>query len=394
MRTDSGSELHQGHVLNVLRSLPDESVQMCVTSPPYWGLRDYGTDPQIWGGDKIAFPDCVHEWGGDFEAAGFRSSDKISPKASNKILRSDLPNSQFCTICGAWKGSLGLEPTPDLYVEHLVEIFSEVNRILKPDGTIWVNIGDSYAGSGKAGSNPEYHKKHTQFGKLEIPQRFGMPTGAKSIGLKPKDLVGIPWKTAFALQKDGWYLRSDIIWHKPNPMPNPVKDRPTTSHEYIFLLSKNKKYYYDADAIKEDCSPSNVKDFLARKTMDNKGTHGGTRPDLSRSREEYMPDDFKRNKRSVWTVVTQPFPEAHFAVFPPELIKPCILAGSKENDFVLDPFFGSGTTGFVCEQHNRNWVGIELNSDYCEISNNRLSEIVKEKKDVKIKEKFIREYFV
>lgn len=355
------NSLHQGHVLDILKSFPDESIQTCITSPPYWGLRDYLTEPIVWDDD----PDCDHEWG----------------------------ENEFCVKCKAWKGSLGLEPTPELYVKHLTDIFREVNRITKPDGTLWLNLGDSYAGSGKAGSNPEYQKKHTQFGKLERNERFGIPIGAKSIGLKPKDLVGIPWRTAFSLQKDGWYLRSDIIWSKNNPMPNPVKDRPTTSHEYIFLLSKSRKYYYDREAIMEDCSPSNVNDFLGRKTMDNKGDHGGNRPDLGRSREDYMRDDFKRNKRTVWTVNTKPFPEAHFAVFPPELITPCILAGSRENDVVLDPFFGSGTTGLVCETYNRNWIGIELSEEYCEIAKKRVGEVIRIKETTKKNIDFIGRYF-
>ena len=297
--------------MTALKNMPDKSENCCVTSPPYWGLRDYGVDGQI-----------------------------------------------------------GQEKTPEEYVAKMVEVFREVRRVLRDDGNLWLNIGDSYNGSGKGAWDKTDVQK-----EVYIPPKGTPPT--KVIGLKPKDLIGIPWRVAFALQADGWYLRQDIIWAKPNPMPESVKDRCTKSHEYIFLLSKSAKYYYDAEAIKEPCSESNIADFTRRKTLNNKGRGTGTydeaRPDLCRSREAYMPSDFRRNKRSVWTVSTKPFKEAHFATFPPDLIEPCILAGCPKDGIVLDPFMGAGTTALVAWMHERNFIGCEINKKYCEITDRRLA---------------------
>ena len=302
-----------GDCRETMRKWAQEGVrtQMCVTSPPYFGLRDYGH-----------------------------------------------------------KGQIGLEQTPDEYIAAMVEVFRCVRDVLADDGTLWLNIGDSYSGSGKgpAGNLGKTHnerhmeKKHSTI----VPE-----------GMKPKDLIGIPWMLAFALRADGWYLRQDIIWHKPNPMPESVRDRCTKAHEYIFLLTKSAKYYYDSDAIKEPCSENNVKDFLRRKTMNNKGKGSGTyeeaRPDLCRGREAYMPKDFKRNKRTVWTVTTKPYKGAHFATFPPDLIEPCILASSRPDDIVLDPFMGSGTTAAVALQHGRQYLGCELNPEYGELQQERIA---------------------
>lgn len=309
------NKIIQGDVIETLRSLPDGIVHTCVTSPPYWGLRDYGV-----------------------------------------------------------AGQIGLEPTPEEYVEKMVEVFREVRRVLRDDGTLWLNLGDSYAGHTKAGDkrfgNPEFNKNR--------PSRAQTKTPGKSVptGLKPKDLVGIPWRVAFALQADGWYLRSDIIWHKPNAMPESVKDRPTKAHEYIFLLAKSPRYYYDADAIREpharlwneknggSFAKPNHEEAQAKK-VSGALNHRGSYP---------MPNPKGRNKRTVWTVATKPFKGAHFAVFPPDLIEPCILAGSPPGGVVLDPFFGSGTTGMVAQKHGRQWIGIELNPDYIEIAKRRLAE--------------------
>ena len=311
--------IHHGDALAVLRGMPDSSVNCCVTSPPYYGLRDYGVDGQI-----------------------------------------------------------GLEVTPDAYIANLVEVFRECKRILRDDGTLWVNIGDSYASNGdRAGMKLGAHPKGCQCSYCTM-STTGLPTRVPD-GMKPKDLIGIPWMLAFALRADGWYLRSEIIWHKPNPMPESVKDRPTKAHEQIFLLSKSPKYFYDADAVKEPCSPANVADFKKRKTMDNKGNGDGSyeeaRPDLCRSRDAYMPSDFLRNRRSVWTVTPKPYKEAHFATFPPDLIKPCILAGCPEGGTVLDPFGGSGTTAQVAIENGRNAVLIELNPDYIELIRKRLASV-------------------
>ena len=265
--------LYLGDSLSVLQSLDSESVQCIVTSPPYWGLRDYNNPEQ-----------------------------------------------------------LGLEKEIDDYIGNLTNILREAKRVLKKNGTMWLNIGDSYAGSGK-GPPGNLNKNHQH---LEHKHSAIVPKG-----LKPKDLCGIPWRVAFKLQSDGWYLRSDIIWSKPSVMPESVKDRPTRSHEYLFLLTKNKKYYYDYEAIKE---PS-VND-----------------------------DNELRNKRDVWTVNTANFKGAHFAVFPPKLIEPCILAGSKTGDVVLDPFNGSGTTGVVCINNNRKYIGIDINADYLNMTMERLNQ--------------------
>jgi DNA modification methylase len=257
------------------------------------------------------------------------------------------------------KGQIGLEKTPEEYVENLVAIFREVKRVLRDDGTLWLNLGDSYNGSGGAGG--DYSKGGLKEGQPKYP-------GRKVATLKPKDLVGIPWRVAFALQADGWYLRQDIIWHKPNCMPESVKDRCTKAHEYIFLLSKNRKYYYDNEAIRE---PYQSKKEKPR----NKAAEGYNNSYVGGRWSEGVRDYYsagKRNKRSVWTVTTKPFKEAHFATFPPDLIKPCILAGCPKNGIVLDPFMGSGTTGMVAAMYQRNFIGFELNQEYCKMAEKRI----------------------
>jgi DNA modification methylase len=289
-----------------LKELGPESVQMCVTSPPYWGLRDYGHDDQ-----------------------------------------------------------LGLEETPEEYVESMVEVFRQVKRVLKDDGTLWLNLGDSYASNTKSGGRNDTVKMYGA-----ESQHLAKHQNIKIIHcLKSKDLVGIPWRVAFALQADGWYLRQDIIWHKPNPMPESVTDRCTKSHEYIFLMSKSEQYFYDADAIGEPCNYPNQGKWGG----DNKG-YDGDNTMKARNLLAYQSGE-TRNKRSVWTVNTKGYKEAHFAVFPQELIEPCIQAGSKTGDVVLDPFFGSGTTGEVAERFGRNYVGIELNEDYKSLQRKRCAQM-------------------
>jgi DNA modification methylase len=292
-----------------LKRLPDKSVQTVVTSPPYWGLRDYGVDNQI-----------------------------------------------------------GLEQSPSEFIQELCLVFDEVWRVLKDDGTIWVNLGDSYAGNNSRASN----NGRAGFGN----EREGV-FSKMGDGLKTKDLAGIPWRFAFAMQDRGWYLRQDIIWHKPNPMPESVTDRCTKAHEYIFLLTKNAKYYYDHLAIKEPVSEVSLKRAEYGWDSDRPSTKnasmGGSGIHVEKMGTRFVNPD-GRNKRSVWTVTTKPYKEAHFATYPPDLIEPCILAGSKENDIVLDPFSGSGTTGEVALKHNRNYIGLELNSNYAKISEKRLSE--------------------
>lgn len=261
-------------------------------------------------------------------------------------------------------GQIGLEETPEEYVQKLVAVFREVKRVLKDDGTLWVNIGDSYSGSGKgpAGNLSKLHDEqnmtNSQVVQAVVPD-----------GCKPKDLIGIPWMLAFALREDGWYLRQDIIWHKPNPMPESVRDRCTKSHEYIFLLSKSRRYYYNYKAIQE---PATTTDSVIR---DREAGQMNKVPGRSHMNGLKHNRYKVRNKRDVWSVPVRPFKGAHFATFPEELIKPCVLAGSRENGIVLDPFFGSGTTGVVATKFNRDFIGIELNSDYIDIAKRRLESV-------------------
>jgi len=263
-----GSMILKGDAFHVLTRLPSESVQCVVTSPPYWGLRDYNT-----------------------------------------------------------QGQIGLEAALPQYINRLVAVFNGVKRVLKEDGILWLNIGDGYTSGNRGWRAPD--KKN--------PARAMKTRPNTPEGLKPKDLLGIPWRLAFALQQDGWFLRSDIIWNKPNAMPESVKDRPTRSHEYIFMLTKSEKYYYDYKAVME--------------------VNGGK----------------PRNRRTVWDVNTQPFPDAHFATFPPALIEPCIMASTKPGDYVLDPFLGSGTVGVVCEKLKRNYIGIELHPEFVLMAAKRVS---------------------
>ena len=295
-----------GDALDRLREIADGSIQTCVTSPPYWGLRDYGDDDQ-----------------------------------------------------------LGLESTPTEFVEKLCEVFDQVWRVLADDGTLWVNLGDSYAGASlsRASNNGRAGYGKPREGTFS---RLGD-------GLKSKELVGIPWRFAFAMQDRGWYLRQDIIWAKPNPMPESVTDRCTKSHEYIFLLTKNPRYYFDSEAIREPLAESS----LSRLAQDIDGQTGSARANGGAKTNGNMKalgdPEAGRNKRSVWNVGVASFKDAHFAVYPTALIEPCVKAGSAEGDTVLDPFSGSGTTGEVALKLGRNYVGCELNPHYAQLSEHRLT---------------------
>lgn len=340
--------IYHGDCLDILKTLPDQSVNCCVTSPPYYSLRDYGVEGQI-----------------------------------------------------------GLEDTPEEYVQKMVEVFREVRRVLRDDGTLWLNIGDSYA-AGKTGRDDQqkfYTRTHGYKSKaLEFCQARVVPNG-----LKPKDLIGIPWMLAFALRADGWYLRQDIIWSKPNPMPESVTDRCTKSHEYIFLLSKSKKYHYDHEAIRTPLKDQSIarlaQDIDKQRGSDRvPGKKNGSMKSVSRKNssatrimagsgsinhdgksgyfdsEGHLLVRSTANKKSVWTVPTQPFKQAHFATFPEDLIKPCILAGCPEGGIVLDPFMGAGTTGLVALTCHRNFVGIELNPEYIDIANRRIQPVLSQQK--------------
>jgi DNA modification methylase len=441
----SEARILEGDCLNVLSTLPERSVQTCITSPPYFGLRDYGTG--TWAGgddgcdhkrrvikqDGLANVPCARGAGGAMVPAGGRKARESEAEVSYGA---------ECGKCGATRtdSQIGLEETPEQYVANLVAVFREVRRVLRDDGTLWLNLGDSYAqydGQGNLDEprEPGLHGAFRVSSRLATvaenrgPGRHSLPPG-----LKRKDLIGIPWMVAFALRADGWYLRSDIIWAKPNPMPESVTDRPTKAHEYLFMLSKFSRYFWDADAIREDNEHpdrSGTNPRLAISTQPGNTFQG-------RDGRAIDSNPAGRNKRSVWTVATQPFPGAHFATFPPKLIEPCVLAGSSpqacaecgapwervtererttydgrrattpardtgvahgnysamdrnmallvrtkgwqpscEHDApgrctVLDPFSGAGTTGVVALRHDRDYIGIELNPAYAQMARDRI----------------------
>lgn len=311
-----------GDVLETLKGVEDKVVQTCVTSPPYYGLRDYGV-----------------------------------------------------------AGQIGLEETPQAYIERLVQVFREVRRVMRDDGTLWLNLGDSYNGSGKGANADGSAGKAGKISQGNRGTQEGKFTKSDVDGLKPKDLLMIPARVALALQADGWYLRSEIVWHKPNPMPESVRDRPTKAHEMIYLLAKSQKYYYDAEAVRE---PSVDKESYSgrrkrgeKSIFKNNGYSPNMNPQTFDKGGEYIVGKTYpfRNRRDVWTVTTKPYKGAHFATFPPDLIEPCILAGSKAGDLVLDPFMGSGTTMAVALKHGRRGLGCELNPKYVELAKERLAKV-------------------
>ena len=415
-----------GHVLDQLASLADESVHCVVTSPPYYGLRDYGIEPQVWGGD----PGCAHEWGRNLPArsqsggvAGFQTSNAGSFHAGQA--------STFCCRCNDWRGSLGLEPTLALYLDHMVEVFREVRRVMRKDATCWLNIGDSYAAQGGFGSGGNA----ARMGRAN-QQRNDRPNRPRD-GLKPKDLMLIPSRLAIRLQEDGWWVRSDVIWAKKAPMPESCTDRPTSAHEHVFLLTKSARCYYDAEAVKEDAEGNTHPTRKDGLVMPPRGgiDSGGARHSMPSIPLTH------RNLRNVWHLGPEPFPEAHFATYPTEIPRRAILAGTSErgvcpkcaapwarvveteswterpnsggvrggipsqcvqlgamqrgNRFaeattigwrptcgcdagdsisakVLDPFLGSGTTALVADRLGRDCIGIELNPDYAAMARHRV----------------------
>jgi len=483
-------QILEGDVMKMLRTLADESAQCVVTSPPYWGLRDYKIPPSVWDGE----PECTHTWGTSIPIisdAGLHRMPKNQTGGTKDYLSTRATShGNWCQKCGAWLGCLGLEPTPELYIAHMVDVFHEVRRVLRKDGTCWVNMGDCYSGGHTTYTGDQAKWQH---GVYPGRQEAGQP----DYGIRTKNLVGMPWMLAFALRADGWYLRQDIIWSKPNPMPESVTDRCTKAHEYLFLLTKSAKYFYDAEAIKEECTQDEFRPnfrgnaYCNNATFDNaeggkstdtgnvhrystpkgwdtstgEGGHGNFhkngRASGNRTHKivaEYECSDSEehrtaaglmkiaetaystRNKRSVWTIATQPFPEAHFATYPEKLVEPCILAGTSEHGCcpvcsspwvritkisytnpgnrttngprslerrhetagfmqrlekevltfgwqpscvcqttaplmrctVLDPFVGSGTTGVVALRYGRNFIGIELNSEYAAMARKRI----------------------
>jgi DNA modification methylase len=409
-----------------LRELELQSIQTVVTSPPYWGLRDYGT--ASWEGGDAA---CEHSGRmnhGHAGDIGERNEDGNAFRNSSRYVDQGSATYRTCGKCGAVRidSQLGLESTPEEYVTKMVEVFREVRRVLRDDGTVWLNMGDSYNGVGRG----------EKANGLQVAARATTQTTVR--GLKSKDLVGIPWRLAFALQADGWYLRSDIIWAKPNPMPESVTDRPTKAHEYVFLLTKSARYFYDADAVREPLAGKWLPDGSFHPARDGVDTNGG-----GQQGGQITWNPAGRNLRSVWSIPTEPFPEAHFATFPKALVEPCIKAGTSEKgccpecgaawvrkvekpqppdelrnrgngskmdyhtrqvgggqvvqDFydanpprtvgwtptcshttdpigctVLDPFAGSGTTGVVALRLGRSFIGIELSPAYAEMARKSL----------------------
>jgi DNA modification methylase len=354
-------QILEGDCRDVLATLPAASVQTCVTSPPYFGLRDYGTGE--WdGGDS----GCDHQ-----EVQPQNRPGRETPGGRGGTFpTTERAFRDRCGKCGARRvdRQIGLESTPDEFVQALVGVFREVRRVLRDDGTVWLNLGDSYHGGG--------YSNHSINGEEWLEAHGGDRRRSRqqdrinaNPGLKPKDLIGVPWMVAFALRADGWYLRSDIIWHKPNPMPESVTDRPTKAHEYLFLLSKGPRYFYDADAIREAPALSTLADARIPYSRPRNGNQASVTDEIG---HPVPTPEAGRNKRSVWTVSTQPYSGAHFATFSPKLIEPCILAGSRAGDVVLDPFNGAGTTGLVALRHGRSYVGIELNAEYADMARWRL----------------------
>jgi len=348
------NKIEFGDCREIMRKWASQGVkaQTCVTSPPYYGLRDYGTAK--WeGGDSH----CEHS---------ISMPTKWNDPKRGTVLRPEVGHrggsSSNCHLCGAKRidEQLGLEDTPDDYIKNMVEVFRCVWDVLEDDGTLWVNIGDSYCNSnGFARASPEYQRE----GRNNMPANDRKLDKLHATGLKTKDLIGIPWMLAFALRADGWYLRQDIIWSKPNAMPEPVQDRCTKSHEYVFLLSKSHKYYYDIESIQEP----------AIYAGDDRGSRTDSRRGTEANSVSGKTGEFK-NKRSVWTVTTKPYSGAHFAVFPTELIEPCILAGAPLGGIVLDPFMGSGTTAQVAQDLGRQYIGCELNPEYGKLQKKRTAQ--------------------
>lgn len=306
-------QILNGDCREVLKTLPDASVHCVVTSPPYFGLRDYGHDGQI-----------------------------------------------------------GLEETPDAFVAEMVAVFRDVRRVLRDDGTLWLNLGDSYVsvGSGTQGENGQMATRRVAQVRDRKAVHSTIERPPSVHGLKPKNLIGIPWRVAFALQADGWLLRQDIIWHKPNPMPESVRDRCTKAHEYVFMLSKSKRYFFDAEAVAEPVAPSTTERVLQPTLQQQKGSDRV--PGKTNGAMKAVGGADIRNRRSVWSITTQPFSEAHFATMAPELAETCIRAGCPRGGTVLDPFGGAGTTGLVADRLQRNAVLIELNPQYAEMAERRI----------------------
>jgi len=383
------NKIYQGDCLEEMKKLPEKSVNMCMTSPPYWALRDYGDgNSQIWDGDE----NCEHEWKIEItkrpNSSGGQSSKKLKIKGQDNFqnftdYHKRETTSDFCSKCGAWKGQLGLEPTFDLYIKHLCNIFDEVKRVLRDDGTCWVNLGDCYAGAMGKKSGWTDNKAV----KNSVEKGVTLTNKTKIIHQLPqKCLVGIPLRFALEMINRGWILRNTIIWHKPNAMPSSVKDRFTVDFEYIFFFSKKKKYYFETQFEPLKTMENRPNGVVRNReynydSKENKNPSAYLKQDNVPSKnsntykgfnKRYIPPIQGRNKRTVWTINPKPFKEAHFAVYPEELCETPIRASCPEGGIVLDCFFGSGTTGLVALKQGKNFLGIELNEEYIKIAKKRL----------------------
>jgi DNA modification methylase len=360
----------QGNCIDKIKELEDNSIDCVVTSPPYWGLRDYGTAQ--WQGGNI---NCSHSYGRNTRGGLTQFQKNNKGSFGDEAIKSG----ECCKLCGAKRidKQLGLEPTYQEHIQNIVELFRAMKPKLKDSATVWLNYGDSYASTVNGTKVKDQVKNKVQFaGKYLIEgddRTFrDKPFSTIQGSLKPKDLVMIPNRIAIALQDDGWWIRSEIIWHKPNPMPESTKDRPTSCHEKIWLITKSKKYYYDADAIREPVAQGKITRLSEKNLKNQKGSTRGNGGMKSNGNMKPVGNMETKNKRNVWTVTTKPFKGSHFATFPKDLIEPCIKAGCPEGGVVLDPFGGSGTTGIVSALNNRNAILIELNQKYIDIANKRI----------------------
>lgn len=400
-----------GDCREVMKTFPSDCIDLVVTSPPYWGLRDYGPETtQIWGGKSS----CEHDFSGKAPPPRKRSKSDVLDKESKQATyraNSSTYNStetEYCIKCGAWKGSLGQEPHPQMFIDHLTEICTEVKRILKQTGSFWLNLGDTYYGSG--GKGGQYEKFMPDKGQ---PDHYRQSSKTRSNWLQPKQLLGIPWRVAISLQEHGWVLRNCLIWYKPNHMPSSVRDRLTASYEFFFFFVKARKYYFDLDAIRQPYSAVTIARITQPNVMNQKGgekqrelrgegggnasrsadmvkslarkIHGSNsgehnklpyqqnNPHLTRITKGREAGNLKgKNPGDLWTIPTYPFPGAHFAVFPPKLIEPIIKAGCPSNGVVLDPFAGSGTALRAARKLGRKFIGIELNPEYVDIAEHKV----------------------
>lgn len=352
-----------GNALSVLKEFPSDSIDCIVTSSPYYGLRSYGTNPQIWGG----LDTCNHIWDYSIKRgiSGGTKSKKVQIKGIDNFQITNDSEHDTCSCCGAWLGELGQEPTHLMFIQHLTDIFMECSRVLKPQGTMWINIADSYA------ANRTYQVNGTKQTPNSQPTKYKQPQ-AKDMGLKSKSLIGIPDRIKLSLIDNGLICRNQIIWHRPNQMPSSAKDRFTNDYEMLYFFTKNEKYFFQQQ-IEPYTKPMN------RWGGDNLEANGKSDWDDGTGQETYRtrnmrPNPNGKNMRTVWSINTKPNKVAHFATFPQALPERCILAGCPEGGIVLDPFFGSGTTGIVAKKNNRNYIGIDLNKEYIKIAEGLLNQ--------------------